>query len=299
MNNEANPFFSIIIPTYNRPECLEKCLDALARQKDPKDSFEIIVVDDGSLFSPAGIVDSFREKTNISLLSESHKGPAAARNRGAACARGQFLAFTDDDCRPCADWLTKLNHLIEKFPNHAITGCTINALNNIYSETSQLLVGFLYQYYNTNGANAQFVTSNNFCVPKNKFIELNGFDEGFVFAGGEDRDFCSRWLENGQKIHFDPSVQIYHYHSLTLRSFWRQHFHYGRAAHRYHKNRAARKSGWIKLERSSFYFRLLAYPWTNETTRGSRLVICFLLIVSQAANAFGFFWETMRWKKEK
>src|SRR5215813_1646861 len=97
------PRFSIVVPTYRRPAILAGCLDAVARLDYPCDRFEAIVVDDGG-----GAVELPRAYADVDmvLLTQAHAGPAAARNTGAARARGDFLAFTDDDCRPDPGWLS-------------------------------------------------------------------------------------------------------------------------------------------------------------------------------------------------
>src|SRR5205085_2187047 len=105
---QGEPFFSIIIPTYARLERLAICLGALARLEYPRDRFEVIVVDDGSDRSPESVISNFRDRFNIILLKQSHAGPATARNAGARKAKGDLLAFTDDDCEPASDWLRAL-----------------------------------------------------------------------------------------------------------------------------------------------------------------------------------------------
>jgi glycosyltransferase involved in cell wall biosynthesis len=77
--------FSIIIPTYSRPAQLASCLEALARQRLAMDSFEVVVVDDGSPAPPEAVVRQFSERLVISLIAASHGGPAAARNQRRAC----------------------------------------------------------------------------------------------------------------------------------------------------------------------------------------------------------------------
>ncbi|HVN29417.1 MAG TPA: glycosyltransferase family A protein, partial [Candidatus Binataceae bacterium] len=89
----SHPLFSVIIPTYARPTELAACLEALARQELDNDSFEVIVVDDGSPTPPDAVVRRFADRLNIRLLSDHHVGPGAARNRGTEAASGTFLAF--------------------------------------------------------------------------------------------------------------------------------------------------------------------------------------------------------------
>src|SRR5260370_32328310 len=103
--SRRQPFFSIIIPTYDRPAELSGCLEALVRLRFPRDSFEVLVVDDGSSAPPDAAVQRFRDRLAISLITAAHGGPAAARNHAAARAGGRVVAFTHDDCRPAPGWL--------------------------------------------------------------------------------------------------------------------------------------------------------------------------------------------------
>ena len=266
--------FSVIVPTFERPERLANCLRALAAQDYPRNQFEVIVVDDGSAVPPT--------VAGATLLHQPHAGPAAARNTGAAHARGKFLAFTDDDCAPAADWLSKL----AATPQHMVGGLTVNALTeNLYAEASQLHIHYLYRYYNA--GQARFFTSNNFAMPAELFHALGGFDTGLRRAAGEDRDLCARWLAAGYGMTYVPEAIVYHSHALTLRSFWRQHFQYGQAAFYFHEKRA------VKVEPASFYWKLLWYPFTQA--RGLRAAGLTLLIgLSQAANAAGYFSKRIR-----
>lgn len=97
---QEQPFFSIIIPTYNRPERLATCIQSLAHLDYSRDRFEVIVVDDGSPMPLEPVVAPFQNKFDVTLIKQPNAGPATARNTGAARASGQFLVFTDDDCMP-------------------------------------------------------------------------------------------------------------------------------------------------------------------------------------------------------
>ncbi|ACM19835.1 glycosyltransferase [Geotalea daltonii FRC-32] len=92
------PFFSIVIPTYNRAEKLRRALDSIAQQTF-KNS-ELIVCDDGSFDDTAEVVESFSQKININYLwNENSGGPARPRNNGLRHARGEWVCFLDAD-----DW---------------------------------------------------------------------------------------------------------------------------------------------------------------------------------------------------
>ncbi|ARV63281.1 glycosyl transferase [Nostocales cyanobacterium HT-58-2] len=288
-----HPFFSIIIPTYNRPERLVTCLESLTRLDYPRIDFEVIVVDDGSKIPLESVIAAFEESLNLTLIHQTNAGPATARNTGATQARGKYLAFTDDDCTPAVDWLITLAVRFATTPDVMIGGRTLNALpNNLYSTASQVLVDYLYNYYNTGCGQSNFFASNNFALPADRFHAVGGFDTTFSLAAGEDREFCDRWLYYGYKMIYAPEVQVYHAHQLTLPTFWRQHFNYGRGAFCFHACRSQRTHERIKVEPFAFYFSLLSYPLSQKLSQPGMFVTT-LFLMSQVANVAGFFWE--RW----
>ena len=291
MKTEKMPFISIVIPTYNRPKQLITCLESLTRLDYPRDRFEVIVADDGSKTSPETLVADFQGQLDITLARQSNAGPATARNAGASRAVGSYIAFTDDDCTPKPDWLKALASCFEKTPEYAIGGRTLNVLShNLYSTASQILIDYLYSYYNTDPSDARFFASNNLAIPAKPFRELGGFNTTFPLAAGEDRDFCDHWRFRGYRMTYAPEVLVNHAHSMTLRSFWRQHFNYGRGAFHFHIIRAERKQQPLKVEPTSFYINLLTYPFSHTRLRESPL-LSILMVVSQVANVAGYYWE--------
>lgn len=288
----SEPFFSVIVPTFERPQQLRGCLAALTAQDYPTTRFEVLVVDDGSSATAAAEVARVVAEAGGRLLRQSNRGPAAARNHGAREARGDYLAFTDDDCTAAPDWLRRLAVTIERVPDHAIGGRTLNGITgNVFSEGSQVLVDYLYAYYD--GGKGAFFTSNNVALPRRVFEAVGGFDERFLVPAAEDRELFDRWRFHGHGALHDDEAVVYHQHTLTLRSFWRQHFTYGRGAWHYHQARAQREQAPIRLEPLHFYGRLLASPFTR-TGFPAALFLTLLLLVSQIATGAGFFYERLR-----
>lgn len=287
-------FFSIIIPTFNRPARLAACLSAIAELAFAPDRFEVIVVDDGSDAPLDQVVAPYQSQLNLTLIRQTNAGPAAARNAGATHAKGQFLVFTDDDCTPLPDWLNAFQQQCVADPIALLGGQTLNALpNNPYSTASQLLIDYLYDYFNQAGRPSNFFASNNFAMASDRFHALGGFDTAFPLAAGEDREFCDRWLHQGYPMQYVPEAQIRHAHHLTLRKFWRQHFNYGRGAFCFHQVRAQRNQAQIEVEPWAFYFNLLTYPFQRAPFRLAAGLSC-LMFLSQLANVVGFFWEKSR-----
>jgi GT2 family glycosyltransferase len=285
------PSFSIVIPTYARPARLVSCLQSLARLDYPRDRFEVIVVDDGSEKPPEAVIDDFHDRFEVVLLTQSHQGPATARNTGAMRAKGQFLAFTDDDCEPDSQWVNAFASALTDKPDVAVGGRTLNRFNdNPYSAASQMLVDYLYDYYNTDPNRAVFSASNNLALPADRFWTIGGFDPTFSCAAGEDREFCDRWLNRGYQMIYAPEAVVWHSHFLRYRAFCKHHFNWGRGAYHFHQVRARRVQGRVKFEPVRFYLNLLRYPFSQG--RAARaFLLAMLLLVSQGANAAGFFWE--------
>lgn len=291
MKTLDTPIFSIVIPTYNRPAQLNACLQACARLDYPRDRYEVIVVDDGGSSTLDAIVAQFHGVLTLKLLRQEHSGPAVARNRGASEARGAFLAFTDDDCAPEPNWLQELASQFSASPDCLVGGQTINSLSdNIYSTASQLLISYLYSYYNAAPDQARFFTSNNLALPADRFRSVGGFDTSYPLAAGEDRELCDRWLRLGDRMVYAQGAMVYHAHPLTFRTFVRQHFHYGRGAYCFHQIRAQRCNGRIKIEPLSFYRNMLAYPF-SQSRCGWAMILSLSLVTAQIANAAGFFLE--------
>jgi GT2 family glycosyltransferase len=284
------PFLSVIIPTHNRRAQVQGCLQALALQLYPRDRFEVIVVDDGSANPPREIVASFSPALDVTLLAEPHGGPSTARNAGAARARGEFLAFTDDDCAPAPEWLQNIAARLSSSPTCLVGGHTINALTeNIYSETSQALIDVIYARFNHNPANAQFLASNNMAMAGAQFHAVGGFDSSFHFA--EDRNFCERWIRHGYRMTYAPEVVMYHRHHLSARSLWRQHFNYGRGAFLFHQTN---KNHGSKFQFDSrFYVSIFRFPLSNKAGMRS-LYMEALMTEIQMANAAGFIFQAMK-----
>ncbi|MBW4517920.1 MAG: glycosyltransferase family 2 protein [Timaviella obliquedivisa GSE-PSE-MK23-08B] len=292
--NPQSPVFSIVIPTYNRPERLTTCLQSIAQLNYPCDRFEVIVVDDGSEAPLSSTVSEFEPQIQITLIRQTNAGPASARNTGANHAAGRFLVFTDDDCCVAPNYLEALEQYFTSAPDRLVGGQTLNALpDNLFSTASQTLINYLYCYYNAKSDGAFFFASNNFAMPTEQFRSLGGFSTAFSLAAGEDREFCDRWLHHGYQMSYAPEVKIYHAHKLTLRSFWRQHFNYGRGAFCFHQVRADRLQTGIKVEPFSFYSKLFSYPFAVALP-DQAVSLVMLLFVSQVANVAGFFWERSR-----
>ncbi|MDR0885414.1 MAG: glycosyltransferase [Clostridiales Family XIII bacterium] len=110
------PYFSIIVPMYNVDKYLKQCLDSIISQKF--DSFEIVIVDDGSTDNSSCIANKYIEKyDNIQLITQVNGGLSSARNVGIKYANGKFLIFLDSDDLMCENYLNQIYNVLIKRPN--------------------------------------------------------------------------------------------------------------------------------------------------------------------------------------
>jgi glycosyltransferase involved in cell wall biosynthesis len=224
--------FSVIIPTYNRLASLQRTLESVLNQDfDPAD-YEVIVIDDGSTDGTARYLASIAQGGKAKCIRLDHSGPATARNKGIQIAEGVCIAFTDDDCRVPRDWLTNLQSLLEDDDVAIVGGSVINRVEgSIFSDISEFMTAFLENAHNKIPGRAHFLTSNNIACRRGEVIAAGMFDERFKRAGAEERELCERLLDLGKKVVFKPSIQIEHYHHLTLRSLLKQQSNYGRGSY--------------------------------------------------------------------
>jgi GT2 family glycosyltransferase len=151
----------------------------------------------------------------------------------------------------------------------------------------------LYGYLNANPLRARFLASNNLGMSTEHFRALGGFDVRYRWAAAEDRDFCDRWLRSGHAMIYDPGAVVRHMHCLDLRSFCRQHWHYGRGAFRFRHGCAKLAQGRVQFEKLSFYVKLLLTPLFQANPRFTAQLLA-LLALSQCTHGAGFAFEWMK-----
>jgi glycosyltransferase involved in cell wall biosynthesis len=184
---------SVVIPTYNRPKLLTRCLKALIQQSLDKKWFEVIVVSDGPDQETARILQPWLRDRRLNLLflsTEVKKGPAASRNLGWLSAKSPVIAFTDDDCIPAKDWLLSFLLYDNGAPLQAWSGRTSVPLPEKPTDFARNTAGL---------ESAEFITANCACT-KRALLLTGGFDERFRLAWREDSDLHFKLLETGISI---------------------------------------------------------------------------------------------------
>jgi glycosyltransferase involved in cell wall biosynthesis len=290
--------FSVIVPTFNRPQDLTQCLAALTRLDYPKNEFEVIVVDDGGGAHLEPIVEKFCDEIQLTIVRQPNRGPAAARNNGAAHAGGTFLAFIDDDCRPLPEWLRALDTAVTRAPNALIGGRVVNGLpGNPNDAASQQIVDYLGEHFNRDPEHGRFFPSNNIAVPSELFRAIDGFDENFQRSASEDRDFCDRWLGRGLRLVTVPDAIVLHSRGMSFVGFCKQHFLYGGGAFHYAMARRKRNGGSVPFEGWRFHAGMILSP-LHGSLRPSAFYQSLLILLSQIAVIGGYFSQARVRKQE-
>jgi glycosyltransferase involved in cell wall biosynthesis len=194
------PQASVIIPARNAAATLPATLDGLARQR-PTAEFEVIVVDDGSTDDTVAVAT--RSPVVTSVLRHRGRGPAMARNAGAAAATGSSLAFIDSDCRPASEWLAS---------GLAALRAADLALGEVRPEPGEPLGPYDRTLWVT-GLSPLFESANLF-VRRELFDSLHGFESWLGPRGGkelgEDVWFGWRARRAGARIEACPGALAYH-----------------------------------------------------------------------------------------
>ncbi len=232
------PQCSVVIATYGGGDKLPTVLASLVRQTMHRDIFEVIVVDDGSdAKGAAGIHDAcarFEDDLNISLVRcEKNGGPARARNRGIAAAKGDYVFFTDDDCEVPAIWMETHLRWYEKMPHVSHIGgwyfFTRKELRTSpyaqfwYTHYKATFSGIdLESFIGTSDQAFHLLVQNtaNLSIHRSVLQIVPGFDEGFFVPGREDTFFAQQLKMAGFLGLFIP-LHVRHTSPLTFKRFVR------------------------------------------------------------------------------
>ena len=198
MNTFLNPFLSIVIPTFERPGDLKRCLESLSYQNQiGAPSFEIIVSDDSESCDSIILVE--KEFPKVVLGKGKKNGPAGNRNAGARRAKGVWIIFIDDDCIADKNFLNAYFKAIKDNPK------AILFEGKIYPDRPRKTWA---ECCPENSHGDMFWTSN-LCVKKEVFNKVGGFDERFKVAY-EDIDFAYRVNSLGLQSEFVKEASVCH-----------------------------------------------------------------------------------------
>ena len=216
---------SIIVCTYNRAEWLPEALESLRQLAVPADfEWEVLVVDNKSTDSTKEVCESFARKYpgRFRYIFEGRQGKSFALNTGIREAKGEMLAFTDDDVTVHADWLTELAATFEKFGCAGVGGkivpvWTVPKPDWLEMEGPHKLMNAVVSF--DLGSEPCPIKAAalgaNFAFKKETFQKYGAFraDLGPTVGSeirGEDSEFCRRLIKAGETLMYSPTAIVYH-----------------------------------------------------------------------------------------
>jgi len=214
---------SVIICTYNRCESLERTLKSFTEISTPEgSSWELILVDNNSKDKTKILVEEFKKncKLNIEYIFEEKPGLSHARNQGIKQAKGEIIAFTDDDVIVDRYWLSNIERAFEEHDVSCVGGKILPIWEIPKPEwlIPQLhyILALLDRGDKPFYLESPIIWGANFSLKADIFGKYGGFDTnlgripGRLFAG-EETEFARRILNEGEKILYDPNAVVYHY----------------------------------------------------------------------------------------
>jgi GT2 family glycosyltransferase len=204
----VRPFFTVIVPVYRQWEFVPRLLASLERQSWPAADVEILLVNNG----PEDETPPLILPPNARLLTCIEPGSYAARNAGSAVAHGEWLVFTDADCRPHRGWLAAFAQVAAETSDllaGPIVAVCEASTPNAYQIYDQLR-GIPQARYVRNG----YAATANLAVARQAFETAGGFDPA-RFSGG-DAAFCRKAGRKGYRVRLVKAAVVDH----PCRSTW-------------------------------------------------------------------------------
>jgi O-antigen biosynthesis protein len=243
----GGPLVTVVVATRDRPQSLARCLRALASMTYTP--FEVVVVDNApsTRETLAAVQQRSGLDARVRYARELRPGVSCARNRGLDEARGELVAFTDDDVVVDPGWLDGVVRGFDRSPSVAcVTGLVPSARldtaeQRYFDRRVSWAVSCTPRRYDRHGdlqasplhpyAAGQFGTGANIAFRTAVLRGLGGFDEtlgpGTPAGAGEDLDVFVRTILAGHAIAYEPAAIAWHHHRAELDQLRRQLFNYG------------------------------------------------------------------------
>ena len=228
-----------VICTHNCSELLPKAIESLIDQTLDKSLYDIVVVDNGSTDETRQVCDGFREYSNLRYVYEPELGLSNARNTGIANAKGEIVAFIDDDATADSNWLLNIEQMFSNSSFYAIGGKVLPVFEKprptwLYPGIDRILtildlgnqiVPFEYPYNGPCGTNMAF--------RKSVFEKIGYFDPalgriGKNLLGAEETDLFKKMELNSMNFVYAPDCTVYHLvpEKRLTRSYVRKRYYY-------------------------------------------------------------------------
>lgn len=205
-----HPFVTVLIPTYKDTDALMLCLTALSRQDYPAQAFEVIVINN----NPDAQIPPRADCPQLKILNEAQPGSYAARNTGLLHARGEILAFTDADCIPQPNWISKGVEVLVKHPQ----AFRVAGRVELYKVPGTSWA--VWKYESTTSFNQKYNVSKGLSVTANLFVKKEAFSITGTFndslMSGGDMEWNKRASQKKLPIIFAPEAIVRHPARATM-----------------------------------------------------------------------------------
>ena len=212
---------SVVIPTYNRLRVLARTLPTVLDQDFPADNWEVVVVVDGSTDGTAEYLRRICAPCPLRVVEQANAGSSAARNVGAAAARGEILLYIDDDDRCPRDLVSAHVRAHGSGSRRVVFGpirVAPESPRNLATDwIKEWTAEYVDELLSNGGPRSRYKVwiTPNYSLPRELFLEIGGYDERLTFPGSEDTDFTLRLFEAGCEIAFAPEAGVYQLYSKT------------------------------------------------------------------------------------
>lgn len=210
---DADALVSVVIPAYNASVFLGQTLDSVLAQTHAE--LEVIVVDDGSTDATPDLLRGYGER--IRALRQANAGQAAARNRGAQVARGEFIAFLDSDDLWDADKIARQVALLARHPAALATWCDHRMID---AEGRLIAASAALNYPRPSGDILRalllgpcIITPGLVLLRRAAFEATGGFDEAPMMRGHEDYALWMRLATRGSFVYSPETLVSYRRHA--------------------------------------------------------------------------------------
>ncbi len=216
------PGISVVVCSYNGQRTIRDCLEGLKKVDYP--NFEVIVVNDGSTDGTEKIAKEY----GFRVISIANGGLSNARNVGMRAAKGEIVAYIDDDAIPDPQWLTYLAVTFQTTNHAGVGGPNIPPIDDgpIAECVSNAPGGPIHVLLTDN--DAEHIPGCNMAFRKAALEAIDGFDTRFRIAG-DDVDLCWRIQKQGWTLGFNPAAMVWHHRRNTIKNYWKQQLNYGKA----------------------------------------------------------------------